>query len=472
MLNAVGGEVSVMRNRVHNGLALVAVVGMMCALVSVVLPTKPAWADSAPVLNSATYVDSGVSLSYTDASVSAGSTIESYAWQESVDGGATVSYGPALVEPEGSPFIATNATMGCQPDETCSFQVGALIESSGGSLSYFWSDWVQAASLAAPVLSSAMLVNAGLSLSYVAPSLAAGQSVSGWEWQSSLDGGTTVYYSADADLGPSPLIIPKPDATLGCPQGRTCSFQIRASEGDWLTPWSNWATGRCTTPYEQPASWDTARVTSTVPGLADYIEPINVIISACSTVSLSDIQAALGNWDTVYPEASITFHTFHVRCISPENANVTGSGYVTEDVAWRLGGCVGGNIRSLLGFENHVRIWNQPAEGGSSAGAWFITASFETACVGVDSDLFALKTVDPTKAMKFWHCVDGGPGSFGSNGYDHGAEAFADDVVTAAQDKGWIVTKEEITRPITGGDDIGEDGVKFNGAVYVLTVTK
>jgi len=230
---------------------------------------------------------------------------------------------------------------------------------------------------------------------------------------------------------------------------------------------------KCTKPYEQPVSWNTERVTSPVPGLADYIEPINVIISACSTVPLSDIQAALGHWSTVSDTTDITFHTFRIACISQEKANVAGRGYVTQNVAWRLGGCLGGNVLSVAGLENHVRIWNQPAKEGDSFGAWFITASYETACVSLNLKLFTLSSKDkhPTSAMKFWHCVDGGPGSFFSDGYDRGAKDFAGDVLAAAHAWNWNVSEHKITRPISGGHDVGEDGVKFNGTVYVLTVT-
>jgi hypothetical protein len=229
---------------------------------------------------------------------------------------------------------------------------------------------------------------------------------------------------------------------------------------------------QCTKPYEQPASWDTKRVVSPIPEIADYIEPINVVISGCSTVSLSDIQAALGNWDTVSDMTPIVFDTFRINCVSPEKADVAGRGYVTQDVAWRLDGCLRGNALSVIGLENHVRIWNQ-AVPGSRYGAWFITASYETACVSKGPDLFTFESQEkhPAKAMKFWHCVDGGPGSFFSNGYNRGAADFADDVVAAAQHKGWKVTEEMITRPITEGN-IGEDGVPFDDIVYVLTVTE
>jgi hypothetical protein len=209
-----------------------------------------------------------------------------------------------------------------------------------------------------------------------------------------------------------------------------------------------------------------------VPGIADYIEPINVIISACSTVSLSDIRAALADWDTVSP-AWTDVDGLHFKCISPEKADVAGHGYVTEDAAWRLEGCVWGNKRSLDGTENHVRIWNQPSAEGDSYGAWFITASYETACVSSKGRLYTLKSAYKhiTKGMRFWHCVDGGPGSYGSDGYGRGAKDFAKAIVTAAGQWGWTVTRKTTTRPITRGHDAGEDRVRFNGTVYVLTVT-
>ena len=92
---------------------------------------------------------------------------------------------------------------------------------------------------------------------------------------------------------------------------------------------------KCPNAYEQPTSWDTQRVDSDVPGIDDYIEPLNVIISACSTVSLSEIETALGNWSTVHSTWQ-DVDGLHFKCISSENADVAGHGYVAETVAWRL----------------------------------------------------------------------------------------------------------------------------------------
>jgi hypothetical protein len=77
-----------------------------------------------------------------------------------------------------------------------------------------------------------------------------------------------------------------------------------------------------------------------------------------------------------------------------------------------------------------------------------------------------------TSSTRFFHCIDGGPGSFSTNGYNRGAKDFADDVKAAALKQHWHVSLETITRPILGGQDVGEDGVTFDGTVYVLTVTK
>jgi virginiamycin B lyase len=177
----------------------------------------------------------------------------------------------------------------------------------------------------------------------------------------------------------------------------------------------------CTRDYEKPGSWNTATVKSTIPGLADYIEPINVIISACSTISLSNIQAELGDWASVYP-AVFDQDGVHFECISPESANVASHGYVTQQRSWRLVNiplaplpsdlkiCYYANKLSFTGDENHARIWNQPVP-GSQYGAWFITASYETACASVNGRLEPFQAPDGSYQLHgdHWHCVDGGP---------------------------------------------------------------
>jgi hypothetical protein len=143
--------------------------------------------------------------------------------------------------------------------------------------------------------------------------------------------------------------------------------------------------------------------------------------------------------------------------------------------AWRLKGCYGGNKLSFTGDENHVRIWHQPVP-GSADGAWFVTASYEMACVAIHGKLKPFQAPDGSHRihLSFYHCVDGGPGSYHAkhpNGYDDGAEDFAADVARAARSQGWGFSQRDTTRPNIPGKDTDEDGVKFNNKVYVLTVT-
>jgi hypothetical protein len=234
--------------------------------------------------------------------------------------------------------------------------------------------------------------------------------------------------------------------------------------------------GTCTADYCVPASWDTALAATPLAAIHPFIEPLNVIIGARSTVSLGGLQAALGDWKTVSTASSVSVAGIRVKCISPEKADVNGAGYADQNLAWRLGGCLGGNELSLSGTEDHVRIWHQ-AVTGSSQGAWLAAASIETMCIAphgtlepaVDDKLYAI-----AHSGGAYHCVDGGPGSLTSrypDGYDDGARLFASAIAAAARARGWTLTQKVITRPVTAGADSGEGGVPFSGSVYVLTLT-
>jgi hypothetical protein len=251
-----------------------------------------------------------------------------------------------------------------------------------------------------------------------------------------------------------------PPATTQAPPGGTSG----TAEG----------TADCTADYCPPADWDTARASTPLAQIPPFVEPLNVIISARSTVSLADIQQALGRWDTVSTATTVSVLGIHIKCISSELADVTGGGYLPQHVAWRLGGCVDGNKLSLAGNEDHVRIWNQPVA-GSRYGAWFIAASYETMCVDHDGALEPASDHVAYAALhagSTYHCVDGGPGSFHTthpDGYDDAAKDFSAAIVTAARGHGWQVTMRTVTVP--RGASAGEGGVPFGSAVYVLTVT-
>jgi hypothetical protein len=234
------------------------------------------------------------------------------------------------------------------------------------------------------------------------------------------------------------------------------------------------AASGCTADFCPPADWDTARASTPLPQIAPFSEPLNVVISARSTVSLAAIQQALGDWDTVSTATEVAVAGIHIKCISSESADVTGAGYVPQQAAWRLHGCVDGNLLSITGDEDHVRIWHQ-AVPGSQYGAWFVAASYETMCLVRDGKLqtaSANKVYAIAHSGSAYHCVDGGPGTFHAahpDGYDDGASAFVAAVEAAARSHGWQAAErtESVSRPASAG----EGGVPFSDDIDVLTIT-
>jgi hypothetical protein len=230
----------------------------------------------------------------------------------------------------------------------------------------------------------------------------------------------------------------------------------------------------CTADYCDPADWDTALASTPLKQIPPFAEPINVIISAGSTVSLAQIQQALGDWKTVSTGTTVSVTGIHIKCISSEKADVTGGGYVPQHVAWRLGGCVDGNDLSISGNEDHVRIWSQPVPGGKHV-AWFIAASYETMCVVRNGKLqtaAANKAWTALHPASAYHCVDGGPGSITAkhaDGYNDAARDFAAAILAAAKSQGWHASQRLVT--VTRRASAGEGGVSFDGTVFVVTVT-
>jgi hypothetical protein len=231
--------------------------------------------------------------------------------------------------------------------------------------------------------------------------------------------------------------------------------------------------GGCSADYCAPADWDTAKASTPLPQIPPFSEPLNVIIGARSTVPLTDIQQALGNWKTVTPTTTVSVAGIRLKCISAEQANVTGRGYQDMRQAWRLGGCLHGNELSLSGNEDHARFWSQPVA-GSKYGAWFVAASYETMCIVKDGQLTmasAHKTWTALHPGAAYHCVDGGPGTFHvthPSGYDDAARDFAAAIATAGKAKGWRVAQRVVN--VSHAASAGEGGVPFSDAVYVVTV--
>jgi hypothetical protein len=276
-----------------------------------------------------------------------------------------------------------------------------------------------------------------------------------------------------ARLGRQRLTLPRLALTAilaAIPLGLAgCAGAVSTSTQGLATP-----TADCTADYCAPADWDTARASTPLKQIPPFVEPLNVVISARSTVSLAAIQKALVDWDTVSTATKVSFSGIHLKCISSEQANVTGQGFMAQQVAWRLGGCIHGNDLSLTGNEDHVRIWNQPVK-GSTYGAWFVAASYETLCLVKNGKLVSASTDKSYAALHpagDYHCVDGGPGSFHTthpDGYEDGAKAFVAAITTAANAKGWQVSQHNVT--VSRPESAGEGGVKFSGNVDLLTVT-
>ena len=264
-------------------------------------------------------------------------------------------------------------------------------------------------------------------------------------------------------------------ALSGCAHRSTASPAAATSP---TTQASAPATGRgeaaCNADYCAPTSWDTARAATPLAQIPPFVEPLNVVISARSTVPLADIQQALGQWKTVSTATTVSVAGIRLKCISSEAADVKGGGYVPQHVAWRLGGCVGGNELSLSGNEDHARIWNQPVP-GSRYGAWFIAASYETMCL-VRNGVLRTASTDKLYAALHpgaaYHCVDGGPGSVHTahpDGYNDAAADLTAAILAAAKSHGWQVSQRTVTVP--RGASAGEGGVPFSPTAYVLTVT-
>jgi hypothetical protein len=188
-----------------------------------------------------------------------------------------------------------------------------------------------------------------------------------------------------------------------------------------------------------------------------------VIISAQSTVSLAQLQTALG---ALYPKRPLRdWSAVGTSCLSIETANASalpGGMAVGQQESWRLGGCSGGNYLAVFGLENHVRIWSQSVPGLTSP-AYFLTASVEQTCL-------------LSRPPFLWHCIV-------PDGYDEGAAKFVADVQAAGAEQGWSVAVRVDQRAAgSGGSGAGagagvglrdarRDGVAFSSDVYVVTVT-
>jgi hypothetical protein len=234
----------------------------------------------------------------------------------------------------------------------------------------------------------------------------------------------------------------------------------------------------CGPDYRAPAGWTAHPEESKIKG----DEPLNLIISACSTVSINKIMFSI--------VTKLSGHTYFWRrvgplCVSAEDADVTGRGLTRQDDQVRLERdgesaivmCVqiGQNSLAWFGAENHARLWRQPVP-GRALPAWFMTASFETDCViRKDGSHVAAMNVpgllpviphflDPKGTR--WHCVNGGPGSLGHDGYNLGSQSLRDGICAAGKTRGWYVDYRVVKTP----RGVGQNRVPYSGIVYVVRV--
>ena len=153
------------------------------------------------------------------------------------DSFSTTSYGSESYNngPTSSPFIDPNGSSICPEGTSCSYAIQAVV----GTSTSLWSSWVAVTFGGAPTLQSATYNNSGIALSFVAPTLSAGQTITSYNYEISLDGGTTVsdsfsttsYGSESYNNGPTSSPFIDPNGPGICPEGTSCSYAIQAVVG-------------------------------------------------------------------------------------------------------------------------------------------------------------------------------------------------------------------------------------------------
>lgn len=211
-----------------------------------------------------------------------------------------------------------------------------------------------------------------------------------------------------------------------------------------------------------PKNW----TTHAEPGNPAGSDPLNVVISGNSTVSMTDLMNALGkvqeiatvststgpptrtiqaSWQSVNIGTTVTGFMFSGQCISAMDADVTptsaqGTTAVPQQISERVGGCLtAANAVNVA----HLRAYQQKA-----SGAWFITVSTEKVCY---------------PNGKPWHCVIS---------YDQAANQLVTDIADAAGQQHWGMTTsawQGAGGPTAG---IGSNNVPYSGNVSVITLTR
>ena len=215
---------------------------------------------TAPTINSVSQSAYGASMFFTPPSQLTGTTITSYDFEVSTDGGTSVDAGPysTTTYPNqfgntgaaSSPYTDPNAVSYCPLGTTCSYQIRAVYD-SGNSQSP-WSSWVAVTPFGgAPTLNSVAQSAYGASMFFTAPNVISGTTITSYDFEVSTDGGTSVdagpystttYPNQFGNTGAASSPYTDPNAVSYCPLGTTCSYRIRAEIGAsaFQSPWSSW----------------------------------------------------------------------------------------------------------------------------------------------------------------------------------------------------------------------------------------
>jgi hypothetical protein len=179
---------------------------------------------------------------------------------------------------------------------------------------------------------------------------------------------------------------------------------------------------------QPPKDW----TTHSEPGNPAGSDPLNIVFSAKSTVSLVDLLNAFGKvpetatvlgnrrppvtLQTSWQEVNTGLNIFAGQCISPMDADVepasAQASAIPQDFSARVGGC--------------------------------ITVSTEEVC-------------------GLWHCV---------LSYDQAARSLISDITTASNQQGWTMTSANWQGAGGPSPGTGSNGVGYSGNVSVITLTK
>ena len=220
---------------------------------STLVPVTPQL--EAPVINSATFTNTGVALDISPPSLPSGATVEGYDVEVTVDNGSPEDLG---VYPPGNPV---EVWCPISVPNLCAYQAEALIGNPGDPV--FGSPYSTLVpvtpQLEAPVINSATFTNTGVALDISPPSLPSGATVEGYDVEVTVDNGSP------EDLGVYP---PGNPVEVWCPISvpNLCSYQAEALIGNpgdpiFYSPFSDPVAGVSQAPLDSTAiaSGDAAR---------------------------------------------------------------------------------------------------------------------------------------------------------------------------------------------------------------------